>query len=479
MNQKKQLGVLLIILLLVSCDSKKTDKPDDKFPGFVQIGSDNEATSLYLDIKSIKNNNGELHFKMLRVISTGYAIQDAKTNCRDAFLGLPGVKYTNDGVSDNEYPGDTDGIAFRENKPIFAIVNRVCKEAGLSLIEIREATNEVKESQPPAVSDEIESHNEAYVPIEQSAPVADSTSTTEEQAPSPKDVLTELPCETLWKKRNQIFHDKGYCFKKDAGKNIFDNVGCKFDKASDIPMTESEKENVRMLREIEENKGCVKRTEVTLGERAENTGNQPASTPDLIQYDSSATPFVIQMMEAARDTEKLFVAKASLDALPKPAKGEKKAARKLNDKAIALIKESKDQEALPILEQAHKLDPSDIEITNNLASTYTKIPASDGFDPNRKAKGMLVETLILKSGRPIAWANLGRAFANEGNEQAATNCYINFFRFAENKENALKRLQEGSNETHPTLSKALTNAYSFAKSNMQAETPAENGEVSQ
>jgi hypothetical protein len=79
----------------------------------------------------------------------------------------------------------------------------------------------------------------------------------------------------------------------------------------------------------------------------------------------------------------------------------------------------------------------------------------------------------------MAWANLGRAFANEGNENVATNCYINFFRFAENKDKALSRLQEGINETHPTLSKALTNAYSYVKSSLQPETAAESGEASQ
>lgn len=194
---------------------------------------------------------------------------------------------------------------------------------------------------------------------------------------------------------------------------------------------------------------------------------QQSSTKALIQYPSDATPFVLQMLESARDTDKLFAAKSGLDGLVKPARGDRVKARKLNDSAIALIKESKDQEALPLLEEAHDTDPSDIEITNNLASTYSRIPASDNIDLNSKTKAMLVETLLLKSDRAIAWANLGRAFANEGNEKAATNCYINFFRFAENKEKALSRLQGGINESHPVLSKALTNAYSYVKASIE------------
>lgn len=213
-------------------------------------------------------------------------------------------------------------------------------------------------------------------------------------------------------------------------------------------------------------------TEVANPEKT--TPTPPTSTKELIQYSSDATPFVLNMIESARDTDKLFAAKNDLDNLVKPAKGDRKAARKLNDSAIALIKESKDQEALPILEEAHKTDPSDIEITNNLASTYSRIPASDNFDPNSKTKAMLVETMLLKSDRAIAWANLGRAFANEGNEKTASNCYINFFRFAENKEKALSRLQSGINETNPVLGKALTNAYSYVKTSIE---PASNSEA--
>lgn len=197
------------------------------------------------------------------------------------------------------------------------------------------------------------------------------------------------------------------------------------------------------------------------------------SSAVLIQYDSPATPFVIQMVEAARDTEKLFAAKNGLTELGRPAKGDRKAARKLNDTAIALMGEKKYTEAIPVLQEAHKTDPADIEIMNNLA--YAQI--EEGITKNNftQAKIALVDTLRLKPERAQAWANLGRTFALEGNETAATKCYINFFRFAENKDKALSRLQEGINETNPSLSKALTNAYSYVKTSIE---PASNSETS-
>lgn len=197
------------------------------------------------------------------------------------------------------------------------------------------------------------------------------------------------------------------------------------------------------------------------------------SSTDLIQYDSPATPFVIQMIDAARDTEKLFTAKSGLEGLEKPAKGDRKAARKLNDSAITLMGEKKYTEAIPILEDAHKTDPADIEIMNNLAYAYIEKGVVD--NDFSKAKQSLVDTLHLKPERAQAWANLGRTFALEGNEAAASNCYINFFRFAENKEKALNRLQSGINETIPVLGKALTNAYSYVKTSIEPTNNSEAG----
>jgi Flp pilus assembly protein TadD len=179
------------------------------------------------------------------------------------------------------------------------------------------------------------------------------------------------------------------------------------------------------------------------------------------------------MIDAARDTEKLFTAKNSLEGLAKPAKGDRKAARKLNDSAITLMGEKKYTEAIPILEDAHKTDPADIEIMNNLGYAYIEKGIVD--NDFAKAKQSLVDTLHLKPERAQAWANLGRTFALEGNEAAASNCYINFFRFAENKEKALSRLQSGINETNLVLGKALTNAYNYVKTSNEPTSNSEAG----
>jgi hypothetical protein len=183
-----------------------------------------------------------------------------------------------------------------------------------------------------------------------------------------------------------------------------------------------------------------------------------------ISYESDATPYVIGMIDYARDEAKLESSRNKLDGLPKPQRGDKARARKLNDEALALMRQSKDAEAIPILEDAHTTDPLDVEIANNLASAYFNTSLSN--NDFSKAKAKLVDTLRLKPDRNIAWANLGHAFAMEGNEFAATNCYINFYRFSKNKDKALQSLTKNANDPNPVLSKASTNAYQYVSTSM-------------
>jgi Flp pilus assembly protein TadD len=183
-----------------------------------------------------------------------------------------------------------------------------------------------------------------------------------------------------------------------------------------------------------------------------------------ISYESDATPYVIGMIDYARDEAKLGSSRNKLDGLPKPQRGDKARARKLNDEALALMRQSKDAEAIPILEDAHRTDPLDVEIVNNLASAYFNTSLTN--NDFSKAKAKLVDTLRLKPDRNIAWANLGHAFAMEGNEFAATNCYINFYCFSKDKDKALQSLTKNTNDPNPVLSKASTNAYQYVSTSM-------------
>ena len=184
----------------------------------------------------------------------------------------------------------------------------------------------------------------------------------------------------------------------------------------------------------------------------------------IINYESDATPLVIEMINHALDKERLSEAESKLLQLEKPQRGDKSRAHQLNTEAVDLMKQSKDIMALPLLELAHRRDPADVEITNNLASAYLNTGVSN--NDFTKAKAMLVETLKLSPSRAIAWANLAYAFALEGNKYAATNCYINFCRFSKNRKIALNSIGQRMNDSNPTLSAAAGDAYKYMASSM-------------
>jgi tetratricopeptide (TPR) repeat protein len=126
----KEIAPIFALSVLASCGQQSDTPKADKFPGFVQIGTDKETSRLFVDIESVtRNNDGVISFKLLRVIDSGYAIQDAVTNCRDNFQGLIGTKFTADGASDSEYPGDVHPLLYKSNPAFLAMVNKVCEKA--------------------------------------------------------------------------------------------------------------------------------------------------------------------------------------------------------------------------------------------------------------------------------------------------------------------------------------------------------------
>ena len=185
-----------------------------------------------------------------------------------------------------------------------------------------------------------------------------------------------------------------------------------------------------------------------------------------INYRSEAMPYIELMIIYARDKDKTMSAMSRIDALNKPMKGNKSRARKLNDEALILTNQAKYSAAIPLLQDAHNTDPSDVEVVNNLAGAVLNA-SFDTYDFSR-AKELFIDTLLLKPNRSIAWANLGYLFSMEGNESAATNCYINFFRFAVKQQNALKYLDNGRSHPNPVVSKAFLGAYNYVLANMSS-----------
>ena len=177
---------------------------------------------------------------------------------------------------------------------------------------------------------------------------------------------------------------------------------------------------------------------------------------------SQATSYVKQMISSV-DYKDIEAARNSIENLPKPERGDRKLARKMNDDALLLMKQSNYSDAVPILESAHKTDPLDLEITSNLAMGYF----SANMDKNdfSKAQAMFFEALALKPDHSISWYGLGRIFAVEGNEADAKKCFILFYSYSTNKEKAFKSLSNGSNEQNPLIGKVLLSVYEEINNN--------------
>lgn len=63
-------------------------------------------------------------------------------------------------------------------------------------------------------------------------------------------------CSTLWRERNQIYKDAGYCFKTARAIRAFGNSGCSFDDINDVPLSARQRAIVRDIVAQERQMGC-------------------------------------------------------------------------------------------------------------------------------------------------------------------------------------------------------------------------------
>lgn len=68
--------------------------------------------------------------------------------------------------------------------------------------------------------------------------------------------LMRLSCQNLWLVRNQIYNERGYCFKTSAAIAQFDNSDCTIEDQADVPLNKYERKNISRIRSVETAKGC-------------------------------------------------------------------------------------------------------------------------------------------------------------------------------------------------------------------------------
>ena len=70
------------------------------------------------------------------------------------------------------------------------------------------------------------------------------------------DALASNSCADLWHQRNSIFKPAGYCFKTARAIKAFGNAGCLYDRQDDLPLSEIDRQNIRLIQRVEKSKRC-------------------------------------------------------------------------------------------------------------------------------------------------------------------------------------------------------------------------------
>lgn len=185
-----------------------------------------------------------------------------------------------------------------------------------------------------------------------------------------------------------------------------------------------------------------------------NVDQQPEGkqqTPDNSQIPQNIKNMLVGSLNG--DEHMIMENKLLLESRKKPEKGDKKLARKFNEEALLLLRSQSFNQSVPILVKASELDPSDVEILNNLGFSLMKTRALD------KALLVLINALTIKPDRASAWANLADVLALQGNIDLATAGYMNVYRFSGNREKTYKSLQNPQlHEDSPYVREAIANA---------------------
>jgi hypothetical protein len=81
--------------------------------------------------------------------------------------------------------------------------------------------------------------------------------TPEATANAPRDIFA-LNCDQLWYQRNSISKAAGYCFHTPRAIRVFGNAGCTHDSASDLPLSDRDRQVINSIEQVERMKSCSK-----------------------------------------------------------------------------------------------------------------------------------------------------------------------------------------------------------------------------
>lgn len=151
------------------------------------------------------------------------------------------------------------------------------------------------------------------------------------------------------------------------------------------------------------------------------------------------------MLQQATSAFKVSEVKGKIEAFAKPATGDRKAARKLNEQGLAALKSDDFVQALAALKNATATDPADVEILNNYV--YALIKAKRLQDAESEAGRLLT----ISPGRSSAWANLAEVYALKNKNEEAVAALVLAFQFSSNKDRTVTFLNERAGDANSPL----------------------------
>jgi Flp pilus assembly protein TadD len=114
---------------------------------------------------------------------------------------------------------------------------------------------------------------------------------------------------------------------------------------------------------------------------------------------------------------------AELKTQPRPLRGDRRAARELNERGLALWQRQRFGEAAVLFAQAHQADASDAEIAENLGYSLLKSGQVS------QAEAPILAALALAPERASAWGSLGHIYAKQGRHADGVACVLTAYRY--------------------------------------------------
>jgi YARHG domain len=65
-----------------------------------------------------------------------------------------------------------------------------------------------------------------------------------------------MSCDDLYLERNEIYKERGYCFKTPLAIRTFGNAGCRYDDVRDVPLSGQDRTRINALLSAEKRKQC-------------------------------------------------------------------------------------------------------------------------------------------------------------------------------------------------------------------------------